>query len=275
MMTSNDFTRLSMTANELPPDGPALAAHEVGATNEPTSHARKPLAGPPRWASKLLETRPLLFVSSSLQDLAEERSVVADQLRVIGCDSYLFEQDIEPHPDWERRLLDRLSLTDGFLLLIGDRVGSPCTASDARPHESFTRWEIRKIRECGISYEDVLAFLLEPPRSPPREPAQEVLIRDLRDFSGPKPPRPFADEDQLRLRVTESIGAWKDLRRRRDDVVFVRRAGSILVTALLTFLVGTLVPNAEIRIFGSTVLLFCVFGMICVYLLRVLRLERL
>src|ERR671919_2169116 len=138
------------------------------------------------------DQRLRVFVSSSLQELAEERRAVRGAIESLRLTPVMFEQGARPHPP---RALYRayLEQSDVFIGLYWERYGW------VAPGEEISGLE----DEYGLSGDRPKLIYIKTP-SPSREPRLAKLIdRIQRDDRVSY--RPFSDADELRSLVADDL----------------------------------------------------------------------
>lgn len=183
-----------------------------------------------RWALQRNYRRELVFVSSEAVTLKTERKEARDWLWRAGTDPFLFEHATAPFRSWEPELRRRILSSDLFVLLLGARYGSPCTASDAIAGESFVEWEYRLARARAGSLQ-IVACLKDLPAGT-ADPEQNRFRQRITRFDGPNC-RSFADPKGLISELSAAVSCWRQRRERQagwDSCVTLIALISMLAT---------------------------------------------
>jgi hypothetical protein len=156
-------------------------------------------------ARRIMAARLRIFVSSTMDDLANERALVVRKL-----DSFNFEpvnaEGILPNgtTSWER-IAEELDSCHLCVLILGDRYGwvpksGPLTALKL----SVTHGEYRRARELGIP---VLPFFKKLKYGAPRDPEDAKLRDAFREEVAEWTSGQFRAEFELALDLSEAVGS--------------------------------------------------------------------
>ncbi len=154
-------------------------------------------------------TKLRAFVSSTMEDLGNERRAVANQLRTLGIDPVMAEVlSPDGRPSWGRiqREIEECHL---FVLLLGERYGwVPETGFGAGQGKSVTHLELEDARKRGKL---ILAFMKKLSYGAKIDDRRDTLRKDVSDWETGVFRQEFEWADDLAQRVNEAItNLWTD-----------------------------------------------------------------
>ena len=141
------------------------------------------------------------FVSSSMEELADERRIVRESLAAHHIDCWLWETDAGARPDTPRAsFLSELERADLYLGLFWRKLGA------------YTLEEYERARDLG---KPCLIYSKHASSELPRDPSLETFIARLEDVQTGHTVRRFSDAAELRDLIATDVLQWQ-VRRVRE-----------------------------------------------------------
>jgi glycosyltransferase involved in cell wall biosynthesis len=148
-----------------------------------------------------MSRRLRVFVSSTMEDLANERDLVCRKLKDFNCEPVNAEALVPTGKSSWESLRDEIRSCDLFLLIVGDRYGSVPDASDGR---SVTEMEYDEAREAEVP---ILPFLKRLASEAESSSADRRLASEFRRRVGAWNGGQFRQEFDLAYDLAEMVGA--------------------------------------------------------------------
>lgn len=164
-----------------------------------------------------------VFISSMMDELREERRVVAERITALGAEPVWFEAFGGRDDDPEAAYLGELASSNVYVGILGRRYGTPLPTRYSATHTEYLAAEERGLRICAWAQE-----------VSDREGPEEDFLQEIRAFHVTgrfATPDELADEVEQRLRriAAEDLAPWCKL----GPVVFratsVREGGGRIV----------------------------------------------
>lgn len=155
-------------------------------------------------------TKFILFLSSTIEDLREERDRAKSEILSVEVFDVIRVEDLPASDMSSRRVcLDEVASVDAVVLIIGSRYGF--VPADDNPHGlSVTHLEFRRAKELR---KPVFAFI-EDSSSPEKGVAE--FIKEVSDFDEGVLRRKWSSVDELGRAVRQAVLFWL-ARQARDD----------------------------------------------------------
>lgn len=163
------------------------------------------------------------FISSTMEDLGNERRAVAKQLRSMGIEP-LHAEEIAPsgRASWEA-IAEKIESSHLFILILGDRYGwVPTSGYGAGKGDSVTHLELQHARDQNKL---VLVFIKKLPYGAKKDKKRDAFRREVSDWDGGVFRQDFEWADELSLKVEKAVtelytdALLKEIIRRTDDAL--------------------------------------------------------
>jgi hypothetical protein len=171
-----------------------------------------------------------VFISSTFEDLKEERKEVVDALLQIGCTPVAMEFFPAFQGDSWTYISNLIKHVDYLVLIVGEKYGTP-----NKNGISMTEREYDLAQTLGKPMGCFL-YASHNPQQPPIDPR---LVKFKKKIASKNGYRTWKDKDTLGREIIVAIDKFKEKKRIRKLKIWLRNSVALVVVAFLVFVFGS------------------------------------